>query len=367
MKKISTTGAEKFGKMQVQRLTIGLDLGDRSSWYCVLDERGELVQEQKLSTTPKAMKEVFGGMPRSRIALETGTHSPWVSRLLSELGHEVIVAHARNVRLIGESRRKDDRLDARTLARLARIDPLLLCPVKHRSAKAQAHLTVIRARAGLVRARTALINSIRGLTKSYGERLRGCSPRNLNPEKVKSLSPELQAALTPLLQEVESMSERIREYDQNIECIAQKNYPETTLLKQVKGVGTLVALTYLLTLEDPHRFSKSRDAGCYAGLQPGRRNSGQSEPQLHISKECDAYLRGLLVQSAHHILGPFGADSDLRRWGLKLAERGGKNGKKRAIVATARKLAVLLHRLWVSGEVYEPFHSSNRGALVAAA
>jgi transposase len=306
-------------------------------------------------------------MPRSRIALETGTHSPWVSRLLSELGHEVIVAHARNVRLIGESRRKDDRLDARTLARLARIDPQLLCPVKHRSAKAQAHLTVIRARAGLVRARTALINVARGLTKSYGERLRGCSPRNLNPQKAESLSPELRVALEPLLEEIESLSERIRECNRRIEGIAQEHYPETALLKQVKGVGTLVALTYMLTLEDPHRFSKSRDAGCYSGLQAGRRNSGQSEPQMRISKEGDAYLRGLLVQSAHHILGPFGADSDLRRWGLKLAERGGKNGKKRAIVATARKLAVLLHRLWINGEVYEPFYSSQRGMLVAAA
>jgi len=364
MKKISTTTAKAFRKME--KLTIGLDLGDRSSCYCVLDERGELVLEQKVSTTPKAMGEVFGGMPRSRIALETGTHSPWVSRLLSELGHEVIVAHARNVRLIGESRRKDDRLDAKTLARLARIDPQLLCPVKHRSAKAQAHLTVIRARAGLVRSRTALINVARGLTKSYGERLRGCSPRNLN-KRAEGLSVELRTALGPLLEEIESLSERIREYNQRIEGIAQEHYPETALLKQVKGVGTLVALTYMLTLEDPHRFSKSRDAGCYAGLQPGRRNSGQSQPQMRISKEGDAYLRGLLVQSAHHILGPFGADSDLRRWGLKLAERGGKNGKKRAIVATARKLAVLLHRLWVSGEVYEPFYSSSRRVLVAAA
>jgi len=365
MKKISTTTTKAFRRME--KLTIGLDLGDRSSWYCVLDERGEIVLEQKVSTTPKAMEEVFGGMPRSRIALETGTHSPWVSRLLSKLGHEVIVAHARNVRLIGESRRKDDRLDAKTLARLARIDPQLLCPVKHRSAKAQAHLTVIRARAGLVRARTALINVARGLTKSYGERLRGCSPRNLNSKKAEGLSVELQTALGPLLEEIESLGGRIREYNQQIESIAQEHYPETTLLKQVKGVGTLVALTYMLTLEDPHRFSKSRDAGCYAGLQPGRRNSGQSQPQMRISKEGDAYLRGLLVQSAHHILGPFGADSDLRRWGLKLAERGGKNGKKRAIVATARKLAVLLHRLWVNGEVYEPFHSSSRRVLVAAA
>src|SRR6202158_4064573 len=175
MKKISTAATKQIKNFSQQKLTIGLDLGDRSSWYCVLDERGEVVLEQKLSTTPRAMKEVFGGMPRSRIALETGTHSPWVSRLLSELGHEVIVAHARNVRLIGESRRKDDRLDARTLARLARIDPQLLAPVKHRSAQAQSHLMVIRARAGLVRARTSLINTARGLTTSSGERLRGCS------------------------------------------------------------------------------------------------------------------------------------------------------------------------------------------------
>jgi len=173
MKKISTTATHKIEKVESQRLTVGLDLGDRWSWYCVLDEAGEVLLEQKVSTTPKAMKEVFGGMPRSRIALETGMHSPWVSRLLSELWDEAIVAHARNVRLIGESRKKDDRLDARALARLARIDPQLLAPVKHRSTQAQAHLSVIRARAGLVRSRTALINTARGLTKSYWERVAG--------------------------------------------------------------------------------------------------------------------------------------------------------------------------------------------------
>ena len=367
MKKISTATGHKVGKIESRKLTIGLDLGDRWSWYCVLDEAGEVLLEQKVSTTPKAMREVFGGMPHSRMALETGMHSPWVSRWLSELGHEVIVAHARNVRLIGESRKKDDRLDARTLARLVRIDPQLLAPVKHRSAQAQAHLMVIRARAGLVRARTSLINTARGLTKSYGERLRGCNPRNMNPGKAQGLSPELQAALAPLLGEIESRSERIREYSERMEQIAKKSYPEMALLKQVKGVGTLIALTSLLTLEDPHRFGKSRDVGCYVGLQPGRRNSGQSEPQLHISKEGDPYLRTLLVQGAHHILGPFGADSDLRRWGLKLAERGGKNGKKRAVIAVARKLAVLLHRLWISGEVYEPLRNPGQVALPAVA
>ena len=248
---------------------------------------------------------------------------------------------------------------------MARIDPQLLSPVKHRSAKAQGHLTVIRARAGLVRARTALVNTARGLAKSYGERLRGCNVRNMNREKAEVLSPELQTALEPLLAGIESLSERIREYNEAIEQLAQESYPQVARLKQVKGVGTLIALTFLLTLEDAHRFRKSRDVGCYLGLQPGRRNSGQSEPQMHISKEGDPYLRTLLVQGAHHILGPFGVDSDLRRWGLKLAERGGKSGKKRAIIAVARKLAVLLHRLWVSGEVYEPLR--NQTAMPAAA
>jgi transposase len=367
MKKVSTAAREQSRNFSQQKLTIGLDLGDRSSWYCVLDEAGTVRLEQKLSTTPKAMKEVFGAMPRCRIALETGMHSPWISRLLSGLGHEVIVAHARNVRLIGESRKKDDRPDARTLARLARIDPQLLCPVKHRSAQAQADLSMIRARAGLVRARTGLVNAARGVAKSYGERLRGCNVRNMNPEKAEGLSPELQRALEPLLSAIEELSERIAEYNDRIEALAQESYPQVALLKQIKGVGTLIALTFLLTLEDPHRFQKSRDVGCYLGLQPGRRNSGQSQPQMHISKEGDPYLRTLLVQGAQHILGPFGIDCDLRRWGLKLAERGGKSGKKRAIVATARKLAVLLHHLWVSGEVYEPLHNRNQRALPAAA
>jgi transposase len=367
MKKGSIAETKQRRNIFQQKLTIGLDLGDRNSWYCVVDEAGQIQLEQRVGTNAKALQEVFGAMPRSRLALEIGTHSPWISRMLSDLGHEVIVANARKVRLIGESRKKDDRMDAQTLARLARIDPQLLSPVKHRSAKAQADLTLIRARAGLVRARTALVNTARGLAKSYGERLRGCNVRNMNAEKAEGLSPELQRALEPLLACIESVSEQIREYNERIEKLAQESYPRTALLKQVKGVGTLIALTYMLTLEDPHRFQKSRDVGCYLGLQPGRRNSGKSEPQLHISKEGDPYLRTLLVQGAQHILGPFGIDCDLRRWGLKLAERGGKSGKKRAIVATARKLAVLLHHLWVSGEAYEPLHNSSRTTVAAAA
>src|SRR5215469_6201799 len=215
------------------------------------------------------MKQLFGRMLRSRIAMETSTHSPWVSRLLTDLGHEVIVAHAQKVGLIVKSRKKDDRLDARTLARLARIDPELLSPVQHRSAEAQIHLTEIRARAVLVSARTALVNAARGLVKSYGERLRKCGTQQFSRETTSGLSAELRQALEPLLREVESLNERIQEYDRRIAKMAKQTYPETALLKQVKGVGDLIATAYVLTIEDPHRFGKSRDAGCFVGLQPG--------------------------------------------------------------------------------------------------
>jgi len=360
MQKISTVRVSASKIFNGCQLTIGLDLGDRWSFYCVLDEVGKIILEQKLPTTLAAMKQTFARIPRSRVALETGTHSPWVSRLLTPLGHEVIVAHAQKVELITKSTRKDDRHDAKTLARLARIDPELLGPVRHRSATAQIHLTVIRARAELVSARTALINAARGLTKSYGERLRKCGSQQVSRELAMGLSAELREVLEPLFGEIESLNERIKEYDRRIEKMAKEAHPEVELLKQVKGVGDLIALTYVLTIEDPHRFRKSREVGCFLGLRPGRRNSGQSEPQKRISKEGDEYLRTLLVQGAHYILGPFGEDSDLRRWGRKLAERGGKNAKKRAVVAVARKLAVLLHRLWVSGEVYEPLHNSQK-------
>jgi len=366
MKKTNTVQIFRNNIFREQKLTIGMDLGDCWSSYCVLDEAGKIILEQRVATTAEAMKQTFEQIPRSLIAMETGTHSPWVGRLLTELGYEVIVAHAQKVELITKSNRKDDRHDARTLARLVRIDPELLGPVRHRSAQAQIHLTVIRARAELVSARTALVNAARGSVKSYGQRLPKCGTQQVSRELAAKLSPELRDVLEPLLKEVESLNERIQEYDERMEKIAKEVYPKVSLLKQVKGVGTQIALTYVLTIEDPYRFPKSREVGCFLGLRPGRRNSGKSEPQKGISKEGDRYLRTMMVQGAHYILGPFGEDSDLRRWGLKLAERGGKNAKKRAVVAVARKLAILLHRLWVSGEVYEPLRNSHKAMRAAA-
>jgi transposase len=294
-----------------------------SSYYCVLDEAGEVI------------------------------------RLLLALGHEVVVANPRQVKLISESSRKDDRLDAQTLARLAQVDPDLLRPIRHRSAKAQRDLMVIRVRAALVEARTGLINRARGLAKSFGERLPICGSDQMGVEQAESLPAELQLVLEPLLREVVSLTERIKEMDRRVEQIAREDYPETELLQQVKGVGPLIALTFVLTLEDKARFAKSRDVGCYVGLRPRRSNLGESQPQLRITKEGDAYLRKMLVQGAHYILGYRGPDTDLRRWGLKLAARGGKRAKKAAVIAVARKLGILLHRLWVTGEVYEPLRNAH--------
>jgi transposase len=344
------------------KITIGMDLGDKTSRYCVLDQNGEVQGEGSVGTTKKALAQKFAGLRRCRIAIEVGTHSPWVSRLLKQCGHEVIVANARQVKLISASSRKDDRLDAQTLARLARVDPGLLRPIRHRSEKAQGDLLRIRVRAALVQARTGFVNAARGLTKATGERLPSCDAATMGLAKMAELPVELQAALQPLLQQVEALTQEIKTLDQHIEQIARNEYPETELLRQVSGVGLLIALTFVLTVEDAERFQKSRDVGCYVGLRPRRSESGERQPELRITKEGDRYLRTLLVQGAHCILSRRGPDTDLKRWGLKLAARGGKNAKKRAIIAVARKLAVLLHRLWVSAEVYEPLRNTIKNS-----
>jgi len=338
------------------REVIGIDLGDRWSRYCVLDQAGTVIEEDRVRTTPEALTARFGQEAATRIVIEVGAHSPWVSRLLQGQGHDVVVANPRKVRLIYESDRKNDRLDARMLARLGRVDVSLLSPVRHRSREVQADLALVRSRDALVAARTQLINSVRGMVKSMGGRL----PRSTTAAfagKVDLLIPaELKPALRPLVRCIQTLTEQIGGCDERVEQLADKKYPETRLLRQVKGVGPLIALTYVLTVEDPNRFQRSRQMGSFLGLRPRQCESGNSAPQLGISKCGNNHLRWLLVQAAHYILSRLAPDSRLRRWGLQLAARGGKNGKRRAVVAVARKLAVLLHRLWVTGEVYEPLY-----------
>lgn len=345
--------------------TVGLDIGDRTSRICRLDETGEVIEESRIATTKTALGRRFGEMSAVRVVLEVGVHSPWISRLLSRAGHEVIVANPRKLRLIYSNDHKSDRVDAEYLARIGRLDPTLLSPVHHRGEDAQAALALLRSRDAAVRGRTALINHVRGTVKAAGGRLPSCSTRIFHRKARVAIPESLERALLPMLELIGSLSEQIGAYNRRIEDLCDVDYPETALLRQVPGVGPVTALCYVLTLEDPDRFPSSRSVGPFLGLVPRRRDSGEARPQLGTTKAGDTMLRYLLTQSAHHILGPFGKDTDLRRWGLKIAERGGKNAKKRAVVAVTRKLAVVLHSLWSSGEIYEPLRNSN-GEVQAA-
>lgn len=347
--------------------TVGVDLGDRTSHFCVLDEDGMVVERGKTQTTLEGIRKRFEGPVRMRIALEVGTHSPWVSRLLKELGHEVLVANPRKTRLIYQNRGKQDRVDAEALARIARLDPKLLYPVEHRPESVAQDMAVLRARDVLVRTRTQLVNHVRGAVKATGHRLRKCSTRTFSGQAVGEIPEEVREALSSVLTTIEVVSRQILALDKRIAELGKKKYPETALLRQVGGVGPIVALAYVLTLEHPGRFRKSRAVGPYLGLVPARSQSGDSDPQLRITKEGDNFLRRLLVQSAQYILGPFAEDCDLRRFGQALSVRGERNAKKRAVIAVARKLAVVLHRLWKTAEVYEPLRKAGTAHDTAVA
>lgn len=340
---------------------VGLDLGDRTSDFFLLNRVPEGADEGELGTvgtTREALEWFFCSIPRSLVVMEAGTHSPWVSRLATACGHRVMVANPRQLALIYKSVTKCDEGDAEHLARLGRYDPELLCPIVHRSEEAQRDLAVIRTRDALVRTRTLLINNVRGQVKSFGARLpSGISTPAFHHKAKPHVPAELSVALSPVFVTLSLISAQIREIDREIERLCQEQYSETKLLRQVKGVGPITALTFVLTLEDPDRFARSRDVGAYLGLVPRRDASGRRDPELRITKAGDRDLRRLLVQCAHQIVGREREDSDLRRWGKSLAARGKKNAKKRAVVAVARKLAVLLHRLWVTGSVYEPLRS----------
>jgi transposase len=341
---------------------IGLDLSDKSATFAVVDAMGNVSGEGKIVLTDASLRKAFGERQPTRIAIEVGTHSPWVSRLLEELGHEVIVANARQVKLISQSKRKNDREDATILARLARLDPALLKPIRHRGPQAQADLALLRARDGLVRTRVLLVNLVRGQVKSLGGRIPRCSTAAFATKAQSHIPVELQPALLPTLALIGQLTQQIKASEEQLERVARR-YREVEVLRQIKGVGPLTALAYVLVIEEPQRFTNSRSAGAFVGLTTRQNQSGEQAPQLRITKAGDELLRRLLVQSANYILGPFGPDCDLRRWGLKLAgSSGNKIRRHKAVIAVARKLAVLLHRLWVDGLVYEPLRGEVREA-----
>ncbi len=349
----------------IPNLTAGVDLGDKVSRVCVIDRDGAVVRRDSIATTPKAVREYFEALPECRVVMEVGTHSPWVCRTIEQVQREVVVANV-SERYGGRGARRrpkkrNDTTDAELLARQGRFDVLMLKPIRHRSVQAQADLEILRARDSLVRARSGLINHARGSVKSYGNRLGRCSAEAFRKRASGNTPAQLEPALSPVMAIIEELTTQIRAYDQQIEQAIAARYPAAARLrKQITGVGPITALAFVLLIDDPQRFEDSRDVGAYFGLCPRLDESSESEPQLSITKAGDVFGRRLLVTAAQYILGPFGPECDLRRHGEKIAARGGKNAKKRAVVAVARKLAVTMHRVWVSGNQYEPDRLQRR-------
>lgn len=345
-------------------MTVGLDVGDRRTRYAVLDREGKLIAEDQFKTNRVTTAEVADEFAGATIILEVGAHSRWISQVFEAAECKVYVANARQIKLIYASVDKDDRLDALRLAKLGMFDPELLKPIEHRSDDSQADLEVLKARALLVRLRASVVNHIRGVLKSFGLKPPKCTTRTF-AKKLREMVPEsLELSIGMLLDQLDDLTARIGEFERKLEAISEKKY-SGKIERQVNGVGLLSGLTFILTIGDPGRFKKSRDVGSYLGLRPKRHESGEKKPDLRTTRTGDRFLRTYLVQSANYILGPFGTDCKLRRWGLAKAE-GGKSNRKRAVIAVARKLSVLLHRLLVTGEVYDPMRNCEETLSAAA-
>jgi transposase len=341
---------------------IGMDLGDKKNVVVVFDEEGQEVVKTNISNTAPQVQKFFAKHPGAVVVIEAGTHSPWISRLLSGMGHEVCVGNPRKLRAIWDADDKSDERDARILALMYRLEPRLLHAIQHRGEQAQADLEMIKARDALVRMRASLVNHARGTVKAMGCRIPSCSVEAFGWRAPAQIPTIMWNALAPIVETITDLTLRIKEIDKQIRYLCRDRYPETQYLVQVAGVGPITALAFVLTIETPDRFEKSRTVGAYLGLTPGRDQSGETDRQMPITKAGNRYLRRLLVGCAQYILGAFGPDCDLRRYGERIAARGGKRAKKCAAVAVARKLAVKLHRLWANAAEYEPLMSERQAA-----
>lgn len=349
----------------IKNITVGMDLGDRSNYVVILDKDGNEIVSRTITNSKATLTDFFQRYSNVTVAIEAGTHSQWISRLLQDMGHTVYVGNPRKLRVIWDSIDKNDVRDARMLARVCRLDPKLLWPVSHRSIEAHDDLQLVKSRNVLIKSRTGLINHLRSIIKTRGERLPKCSPAYFATKVEPYIPKSLLTACLPILKTIEELTKKIKDYDKQIRLLCENRYPETQYLEQVTGVGAITALAYVLTIEDPKRFSKSRVVGAYLGLTPRRDQSGGTDKQLRITKAGNSYLRQLLVGSAQYIMGPFGPDCSLKRYGIAIGTRGGKNSKKRAVVAVARKLSVLLHHLWKTKQKYEPFKNRKTVSIAA--
>lgn len=352
-------------------IVIGMDQSDKKSEICEMNySDGKIIRRTTVANDAENLSAFFSQYSKPEkvmVAMEAGTHSPWISVLLSDIGFNVIIGNPRKLKFIWKSDKKSDRRDAEMLAKVARFDTELFYPISHRSKKSQSVLAVIKARDALVKTRTLLINSVRGMLKSMGYQPPSCSTAAFAAKVIEEMPEEYCYALKETLEIIGQITQSIKGYDKKLKKISQEKYPETKILQQINGVGPITSLAFILTLEDPERFSKSRHVGCYLGLVPRRDQSGEIDKQLGITKAGNTYLRSLLVQCAQYIIGPFGEDCELRRFGEKLIARGGKAAKKKALIAVARKLSILLHRLWADNANYEPFYLKKKKTLKKSA
>jgi len=331
---------------------VGLDLGDRAHSVCVLDAAGAVVVQEKIVNERAALSALAVRWRGALFVCEVGTHSPWISRLFKAAGCRMVVANPRKVRAIFESENKSDVRDAQQLARIARVDVALLHPVEHGSEEAQRDLLAVRLRDNLVRARVQLINAVRFSLKSLGYRVCNPASERFHRSVVDEVPADCVVFVQPLLDVLACISERIAEAERTIARLAVERYPAAARLQQVDGVGPVTALCFVLKVGDPARFGRARDVGAFLGLVPRRDQSGGCDRELGITKCGDVYLRKLLVNCAHYILGPFGPECALRAFGQRLLGTTSRD-RKRAVTAVARKLAVLLLSLWKTGAAYE--------------
>jgi transposase len=339
--------------------TIGLDLGSKKSVYCTLDGESQVVAEGSVPTRRGELSDFFRAQPLSRIVMEASGPCRWISALAASFGHEVIVGNPREIHLISKSYRKNDRNDAFKLADLGQVRPRLLHPVQLRCDRAHLGQVHQRARTQLVAMRTHLVNLVRGCARTSGHAMPACSTRVFRARCQELLPADLKQALAPVLDQLHSLNEAIARYDKETERLGEELFPATKALRQVAGVGPVLSLAFVCAIDDPSRFEDSRTVPDYFGLVPRSRQSGDYNPQLRISKRGDPEVRRLLVSAATYILGPFGPDTDLRRFGERIQKAHGQAGRAKARIAVARKLAVLLHRLWITGEVYKPLRNSE--------
>lgn len=339
---------------------VAMDVHDEYSQVCVMNQAREILMEAKIPTTRQALNDFFRQREKSMVIYEAGPHALWISELLGSLGHETIACHARRVRLIAESRNKNDRVDAEVLARLSLSDLELIKPIQQRSRQTLDQRSIVHARAALVETQKRLRTMLRGMVKPFGVRLATGKKRALAELATAKLPEHAAQSIDAILKTLSVLAEQIQKLTERVEQLAD-SHPAAARLQTIPGVGPLVSLSYIHAIEDPARFSRT-DIGPYLGLTPSNRSSaGKKLAPKEKGRPGDPYVRSLLVQSAWTLMNSR-SQSDLARWGRRLSER---IGGKKAAIALARKIATLMHHLWFYDQDFRATMTPHRQTATA--